>query len=431
MNNSLLRRLARRTTAIGAGAALVAAGLSLGVTVPAHAVVGLTGQLVDAQGNPAEGKVAIYRQQGDSSFTTYSTLTLDNGSFTRTSYPAGVYKFQYSSVDASYTEFFRDKADLASADAVTVADGTTANLGTWTVEQPLVTGTVTDPSGRPVGSAQVTAYNASTQTRVNSDSTDDQGRFYVPVGSAPVKLHVTSYRYNLSDEWYNDKPTFATADAVSGSAAGTNLAIALAPAGKITGQVTNDAGVPLEYVEVWTVSDSSYNDYVDVTDKNGVYVIENVPTGNFDIWFYDPIGEYDDEYYNNVQTRAEATELTVSPGQVVSGINANLTPEAAEVPARRSRSPVPSATTPALRWWASRCMPGAPRTVRPARRSWRRSAPTARVSTASPSSTRSPARTSSRSRPPPPTDTFPVTRTRSACSTPGMAARPTTTGRLS
>lgn len=333
MNNSLLRRLARRTTAIGAGAALVAAGLSLGVTAPAHAAVGLTGQLVDAQGNPAEGRVAIYRQQGDSSFTTYSTATLDNGTFTRTSYPAGVYKFQYSSVDASYTEFFRDKADLGSADAVTVADGTTANLGTWTVEQPLVTGTVTDPSGRPVGNAQVTAYNTSTQTRINSDSTDDQGRFYVPVGSAPVKIHVASYRYDLSDEWYNDKPTFATADAVSGSAAGTNLAIALAPAGKITGQVTNDAGVPLEYVEVWTVSDSSYSENVDVTDKNGVYVIENVPTGNFDIWFYDPIGEYDDEYYNNVQTRAEATEVTVSPGQVVSGINANLTPEPAQVPA--------------------------------------------------------------------------------------------------
>lgn len=328
MTTTILRRLARRATAIGAGSALVAAGLSMGVMAPANAASVITGQLVDANGNPVEGVVDVYRQQPDGTFIDSGTEYLDNGTFSDGSYGPGVYKFRYSTWDGSFFEFFKDKGDLATADAVALADGATANLGTWTVEHPLVVGVVTDPSGRPVTNAEVRAVSAADASDlVAQDYTDGQGRFYLPVGGAPVKVHVRSTSFRFSSEWYNDKGSFAAADPVTGTATGASLAIALAPAGAITGQVTSDAGVPLEYVEVRVAGSR------DITDKNGVYVLEGVDNGSHVLSFSDPLEEYLGEYYNNVPTADAATPVHVEPGQVVSAINANLTPAPAPVPA--------------------------------------------------------------------------------------------------
>lgn len=328
MSNAISRRLGRRFTAMGAGAALVATGLSLGAMAPAFAAESVvTGALSNAQGNPVYGYVEGYRQNTDGTFNAFPTeyLNVDNGLIS-SPVEDGVYKFLFQG-SSDYTEAYLNKADLATADPVTVGGGATA-LAAWTIDQPVIAGTVVDPSGRPVEGVQVRAFDAADESvSVASNYTDEKGAFYLPVGSAPVKVFVNSFDSRLSDEWYNDKSSFATADAVTGTAAGTSLAIALAPAGAITGQVTSDAGAPLEYVEVF--AGGSF----DVTDKSGVYVLENVRVGSHKLEFHDPIREYDGEYYNNVQTSAEATAISVAPGQVVSGINANLTPLPAVSPA--------------------------------------------------------------------------------------------------
>jgi hypothetical protein len=319
------RRSLRRTTATVASTALVAAGLGLG-SAPAYAADSvIIGNITDTQGNPAEGVVEVYAQQADSTFVQIGTEYAAQGHF-ESSYPDGVYKFRYSTYDDSYAEFYRDKADLASADAVTVGGGYTT-LQSWTVERPLVIGNVNDASGRPAQFAAVTAYDAADGSPVWTDYTDEKGAFYLPVGTRPVKIFADApSNTSLKDEWYNDKTSFADADPVTGSPAGTYIAMGLTGGGSITGQVVSDAGVPLEHVQVSTGSGT------DLTDKNGNYLVEGLAAGSYTLRFSDPLNEYAGEYYNNVATAEAATPVTVGKDQAVGGINANLTPLPAPAP---------------------------------------------------------------------------------------------------
>ena len=138
----------------------------------------------------------------------------------------------------------------------------------------------------------------------------------------PVKLSFDAIMYAL--EYYADAGDLATAYPVTATAAGANLGnIVLAPSGSISGQVTSDAGAPLEFVEV-SLEGGSQSDY---TDKNGVYTIEDAPTGKNVVSFFDPIGEYSFEYFNNVTDVDLATPVTVGVGQAVGSVNAALTPK--------------------------------------------------------------------------------------------------------
>jgi hypothetical protein len=311
------RRTLRRTIATVAGTALVAAGLGLGAS-PAQADGVVTGTLTDTQGNATDGLVDVYRQQTDGTFSDVGTVSSQNGYFS-TTLSDGVYKFAASTYDGSYTEFYRDKADLATADAVSVA-GAAVALQPWTFDRPYVVGTVTDASGRPAQSIEVEAVDAATQRQVYTDYTDEKGAFVLPVGAAPVKV-LANGNGRLVSEWYNDKTDFASADAVTGTAAGTPLAIGLTAGGSISGQVLSDAGAPLEFVRVYTDRGAS-----DLTDKTGSYLIEGLPAGSYTVSFEDELGEYADEYYNNAATAAAAAPVVVGKDQAVGGINAGLTP---------------------------------------------------------------------------------------------------------
>ena len=324
MSNAISRRLGRRFTAMGAGAALVAAGLSLGGMAPANAADSLVvGNVVDAQGNPLSGYVEARALQPDGTYDFVDFADADFGHFELT-VPDGTYKFEFTSY-SNVSEWYLDKADEATADAVIVGGGLAA-LAPWTVEQPKVVGAVVDPSGNPVSGATVYAYDAVTESFRGADQTDDKGGFAVNVGTDPVKLFFTNTRF--AQEWYADKPTFATADAVTGSPAGANVGVVtLNQGGALTGQVTSDAGVPLEFVRV---SADGPNSSSDLTDATGTFVIDNLDPGSYDLQFSDPLNEYASEFYNNVADSASATPVEVGIGQVVP-VNANMTPLPAPV----------------------------------------------------------------------------------------------------
>ncbi len=323
MIRSSVRRTLRRATATAAGMALVATGLGLGMA-PANAAESVvSGAITDAAGNPVNGFITGYRQQPDGTFSSWEYASVNNG-FIQDTFEDGNYKLRFEGYGSdAYSEYYRDKADLATADVVSVAGGAVA-LAPWTVDVPYVIGTVTDPSGRPVRGSFVTAYTA-TGAEVASDSTDEKGAFVLPVGTNPVRIRAQGTG-PLVAEWYNDKPTLESADPVTGSAAGTAIAIALGGGGVITGRVTSDAGVPLEFVRV------SAGGHDDLTNALGVFAIEDVPSGSYTVSFYDPIEEYLGERFNNIpdsDTTSVPAPVVVNPGQVVAGIDATLTPRPA------------------------------------------------------------------------------------------------------
>ncbi|WP_457191243.1 carboxypeptidase-like regulatory domain-containing protein [Nocardioides sp. P5_E3] len=333
-----------RLVAGGAAAATALAGFTIGLAAPAHAAVTISGSTVDTAGNYVDGRISVFKfsdENGDGTIGEFEydyepTVYTQGGAFDL-NLEDGLYKLQFQpNFDSSelQSEYFRDKADLVSADFITVA-GAAQALPAWTIDAvPTVFGTVTTTDGRPVDNASVQAYAADDNALLAGDTTNSTGTFRIGATEA-VKLRFSGYdpktKKSLAMEYYSDKADLASADAV---APGTNVGtITLAPGGSISGRVTSDAGAALNRVEVC----SEFN--CDFTDANGAYTIENVTTGAHQIEFSDPIDEFLGEYYNNVAIDefggpvSAPAVVTVAPGQAVTGVDAGLAPKSKPAPA--------------------------------------------------------------------------------------------------
>ena len=309
-----------RLVAGGAAAATALAGFTIGLAAPAHAAVNISGSLVDAAGNYVQGQVYAYAADG----TPVAYDYVDNGTFDF-ALEDGTYKLEFNGSDY-VDEWYRDKADEATADVITVA-GAGQVLAPWTVEnRPYVTGAITAPSGRPVSSGRVQVFDAATGNQVGEEYTDPKGAFRVSSSLPSVKLRFSGYDPRTGDqlasEFYMDKGTLAAADAVAPTSAGANVGtVVLAPGGSIAGRVTSEAGAPVHRAQA-----CSNLGGCDWTDANGHYLIEGVDTGEQVVSFNDPIGDYVGELYNNVPlgNQAGATRVAVAPGQAVVNIDAAL-----------------------------------------------------------------------------------------------------------
>ena len=311
------------------------AGLAIGLAAPAQAAVTISGSTIDAAGNYVDGFVSIFRNYDANSDGTVDPfegeslpgvntrggafdLNLEDGNYKLGFFPG----FAHSELKR---EYYRDKADLGTADVVTVA-GAAQTLPAWTIDAiPTVTGTVTTTDGRPVNGAIVTAYAADDGSFLAQDETGANGAFKVGVEEA-VKLRFSGFdsvtNKSLATEYFSDKADLPSAEAVDpGANVGT---VTLAPGGSISGRITNDAGAPLHRARACSAGNC------DDTDANGVYTIEGVGTGANVVEFSDPIDEYVGEYYNNVALDADGdpvsapTVVNVGPGAAVTGIDAAL-----------------------------------------------------------------------------------------------------------
>lgn len=323
-----------RLAAGGAAAATALAGFTIGLAAPAHAAVTISGSTIDAAGNYVDGYVRVYRDEdGDGIVEAFESdfalSVVTRGGAFDLALQDGIYKLEFfptSGTDEYLAEYYRDKADIASADVITVA-GAAQVLAPWTINAvPTVTGTVVTTGGRAVRGAYVEAYAADNGAFLAGDTTNASGAFSIGAQEA-VKLRFSGSDpvsgKSLATEYYSDKADLASADAVvPGTSVGT---VTLAPGGSISGRVTSDAaGVPLNRIQVC----ADFN--CDYTDANGVYTIEGATTGAHDVYFSDPIDEFVPEYFNNVAVDeygfpvSAPTVVNVGPGQAVTGIDAGL-----------------------------------------------------------------------------------------------------------
>jgi hypothetical protein len=319
----------RSRRALAAAAMLGMVGGSLATMGTANAAVMVSGSTIDSAGNYVDGYVQVYNTATD---TTVGYFDADSGAFD-IPLENGTYKLRFSASGSEYApEYYRDKADYATADLVTVS-GSAQTLAPWTIDRrPSVAGVVTTTDGRPVRFASVTAYDAVSGNYVGQDSSERNGVFRIGA-TAPVTLVFSGSDPDTGDslatEWFNDKASKETADAVTPTAEGANVGVVtLAPGGSISGRVTNEAGTGLYRALVCADSDCDY------TNTSGAYTIEGVGTGSHEVEFGDPIGEYVGEYWNNVSltTPASANLVAVAPGQAVTGIDAALAAAPAAAP---------------------------------------------------------------------------------------------------
>lgn len=208
-----------------------------------------------------------------------------------------------------------------------------------------VSGVVTGPSG-PVDDVEVELYRYDADGGYWDyaygayDYTDETGAYSIPVTPGEYRVGFLDGSGRHAEEFFDDAARFEDAEVVTVPSGGTVVASAeLTPAAHVTGAVTGPNGIRLGDIRVTAfeaVVDGDDVDYErvasDWTDAEGLYDIDGLRAGTYRIEFNDGyaagFNTYATEYYNDRASVFTADDVTVAAEATVSGIDAELGPDA-------------------------------------------------------------------------------------------------------
>jgi hypothetical protein len=256
-----------------------------------------------------------------------------DGSYDAGGLAAGMYTvffYECSGSGGHVAEYYDDTTDPAQADPVTVTAGaTTSGIDAGLAAAGHITGTVTaDDTGLPLANICVgTVSNGSgVSAQTGADGTYDLGG--LAPGSYLVTFQECSFDGDYLFEYFDDTTDFEEADAVTVGAGATTTGIdaSLATAGHITGTVTSDdTGLPLANICVLASEDGGTAGSFRLTASDGSYDLAGLPTGGYVVELSDcnALG-YATEYFDDVRSRAMATPVPVTAGEITAGIDAGM-----------------------------------------------------------------------------------------------------------
>jgi len=127
-------------------------------------------------------------------------------------------------------------------------------------------------------------------------------------------------------EWYNNKATQDDADLVAVTVPNVTSGIdaVLEPGGSISGAIKNGQGAVIANVQVLVYGLNGIWAAGAMTNQNGVYTVNGLPTGSYKI-FFSGVG-YFSEWYNNKASQDAADPVSVTAPNLTSGIDAFLEP---------------------------------------------------------------------------------------------------------
>jgi hypothetical protein len=298
-----------------------------------------------------------------------------NGTYTIGGLAAGTYRVGFEPQDPAYaSEFYNNKLTLAEGDSIAVpVTGVVSSINAVLEVGASIRGTITGPNGvTPLGDINVEVYRVPTGGSGDlvwmNDTWSASDGTYVMSGlpAGTYRLAFNDYSDQYLQEYYNNAETLSAATdvVVPAGAAVTGINASLAAASSIAGRVTGANGTtPLVDIQVvaWVSVAGPFpgfyywNWYQSAdTDTNGNYRIWGLAPGTYRVSFEDGNGQYALEYYDNVSSVEEATDVIVpSGGGAVSGINASLG-VAAKITGRvtgpNGTTPVFDADVTAYRW---------------------------------------------------------------------------------
>jgi hypothetical protein len=194
-----------------------------------------------------------------------------------------------------------------------------------------IEGTVTESTGTHKGleNISVTVYGLNEEF-VGSASTNANGEYTVTGLSEGQYKTKFSNEPKYASQYYDKQLSFASATPISVTEGKTTSGIdaALQEPGKISGEVTNLAGVPLSRVDVEVTSASADFDFEITksasTNANGEYTVEGLPEGEYRVGFFPNESTYRSQYYNDQASFTAANLVHVTAGGTTSGIGAAL-----------------------------------------------------------------------------------------------------------
>ncbi len=299
----------------------------------------ISGRVTDIRGaGIAKVWVMFYEPGGDWNLVRGYAPTDINGDY-HFAYTTGDHRVKFDTtypacqVVGSYVnEWYNDAATLGAAQTLTTQPGQSlTGIDAVLGDAGMVTGVVTGPEGQLLQYAYAQAYDSS-GTMYASTYTFADGTYRLR-GIASAGNYLIRFRPPANTpyavEWYSDKGWSGAADAVPvvlGEAT-PNINAQLGYGGSISGQVTAaGSGLPIANVTVRARDENNIGIYDAVTGADGQYTIYWVPAGNIKLRFNAGMTGYSSEWYNDKADFATADLMTLTAGQNVTGINAQLLP---------------------------------------------------------------------------------------------------------
>ncbi|MCL5445014.1 MAG: carboxypeptidase regulatory-like domain-containing protein, partial [Actinobacteria bacterium] len=299
----------------------------------------ITGTVTNSSGVALSGICVDAYDGSPGSFPATSTTTGTHGTYSLTFSANGYYVVEFSTGCGNtgnyLNQWYEGAATEASATAVGVGDGsTTTGIDATLATGGSITGTVTNSSDAPVSGICVYVYS-SNGYYVGNTKTGTGGTYSV------IRLATGTYTVEFTggcgsagsylNQWYKGASSQASATSVSVSAGSptTEINVALAAGGSITGTVTNSSGTGLSGICVDVSSSSGYAGpaFTPTTGTSGAYSVTGLATGTYTVEFSTGCGNtgnYLDQWYKGASSQASATSVSVTAGSTTSGVDATL-----------------------------------------------------------------------------------------------------------
>ncbi len=233
----------------------------------------------------------------------------------------GIYKLRVSPGAPLAVEWYDNRTSFEEATPVDVRLAPASNVDFAVDEAGTVAGSVTDAAGQPL--LAIVDLIGADGFPAASTVTESTGGTYSAVAT-PGEYTVRFAAAGYTPQWYDKVTDQAAATPVSVTAGGSIAGIdaALAPAGGISGSVTDPIGTALPGVVVLLSHAGDGLRGAVATDQLGNYQAPLGETGAFEVEFRHP--DYPTEWYDDQSSASSATIVNTSPTTWTTGIDAVL-----------------------------------------------------------------------------------------------------------
>ena len=281
-----------------------------------------------------EGVCVNVTDAGDENAWRAGTGTNVDGYYTTEPLPDGSYKVEFEDCTGSPTyvrEWWNDKPGWQAADPIVLSGADATGRNAVLAVGHTISGRVTSNGTTGIPYLCVNVYDANNEeVGFGSTQTGDEGYYTteaLPDGSYKLEFYDCGESPTWVTEWWNDKPGWWAADAIT--VAGTNVTgknAVLTPGHTVSGRVTSNGTTGIGNVCVGVVSATDEEGWVGGadTDSAGYYRTEPVAYGHYKVNFSDCNDPtlYVTEWWNDKSDWASATPVNLTS---VNATNVNAT----------------------------------------------------------------------------------------------------------
>ncbi|RJQ32080.1 MAG: hypothetical protein C4562_03370 [Actinobacteria bacterium] len=187
-----------------------------------------------------------------------------------------------------------------------------------------ITGKVNNASGQAIEEIEVTIFDSNREP-LDTQFTDFFGNYtFTDLADGNYKIKFIDYTGYYAIKFYQNSNCLEEANSISlsnGSSLSINNSI-LEPASLIKGVVTDNAGLPVENVEISAFDLNGHYISSGYSESNGSYEISALPSGDYKVLFL--ADSYAYEYYNDKSDFTSASSVHLNSTQELENINAEL-----------------------------------------------------------------------------------------------------------